>query len=96
MPLPEIPYDEWFNDKPHPHDSMPIAKDHDNPRHEEEIADAYASRHESTPDFEKSAEEIVTMHEKMYRIATAKYNPFAVGGSESIHDFEGGSENHVK
>ena len=96
MPLPEIPYDEWFNDKPHPHDSMPIAKDHDNPRPEEEIADAYASRHESTPDFEKSAEEIVTMHEKMYRIATAKYNPFAVGGSESIHDFEGGSENHVK
>tara|TARA_B100000700_G_scaffold77128_1_gene86490 strand:- start:121 stop:414 length:294 start_codon:yes stop_codon:yes gene_type:complete len=96
MPLPEIPYDEWFNDKPHPHDSMPIAKYHDNPRPEEEIADAYASRHESTPDFEKSAEEIVTMHEKMYRIATAKYNPFAVGGSESIHDFEGGSENHVK
>ena len=89
MPLPEIPYDEWFNDKPHPHDSMPIAKDHDNPRPEEEIADAYASRHESTPDFEKSAEEIVTMHEKMYRIATAKYNPFAIGGSESLG---GGSE----
>ncbi len=96
MPLPEIPYDEWFNDKPHPHDSMPVAKDYDNPRPEEEIADNYSSRHESTPDFEKSAEEIVTMHEKMYRIATAKYNPFAVGGSESIHDFEGGSENHVK
>ena len=96
MPLPEIPYDEWFNDKPHPHDSMPVAKDYDNPRPEEEIADNYSSRHESTPDFEKSAEEIVTMHEKMYRIATAKYNPFAIGGSESIHDFEGGSENHVK
>ena len=30
-----------------------------------------------------------TMHEKMYQIATAKYNPFAVGGSENI----GGSEN---
>ena len=92
MPLPEIPYDEWFEDKkPHPHDSMPIATD--NPRPEEYIADAYASRHESSPDFEKSAEEVVTMHEKMYRIATAKYNPFAIGGSESIHDFEGGSEN---
>jgi len=24
----------------------------------------------------------------MYRIATAKYNPFSIGGSESIHDFE--------
>jgi len=25
-----------------------------------------------------------TMHEKAYKIATAKYNPFAVGGSENI------------
>ena len=71
----------------------------ENPRPEEEIADdwfepkKYASRHESTPDFEKSAEEIVTMHEKAYRLARAKYNPFAIGGSESIHDFQGGSEN---
>ena len=88
MPLPEIPYDEWFEDKPHPHDTMPIARDYDNPRPEEEIADAYASRHESTPDFEKGAEEIVTMHEKAYRLARAKYNPFAIGGSENIHDFD--------
>ena len=107
-PLPEIPYDEWFDDNylpelgdpPHPHDSMPIAKDYNNPRPEEEIADAYASRHESTPEFEKTAEEVVTMHEKMYRIATAKYNPFAIGGSENIRDMQknnspwpGGSEN---
>ena len=28
------------------------------------------------------------IHQKMYEIATAKYNPFSVGGSESIHDFE--------
>ena len=35
------------------------------------------------------AKEDGTMHEKMYQIATAKYNPFAVGGSENI----GGSEN---
>ena len=112
MSLPEIPNDPWFN-KPHPHDSMPIARDpNENPRPEEEIAwdlelmkksiidaadaDTYASRHESTPEFEKTAEEVVTMHEKMYRIATSKYNPFAVGGSESIHDFEGGSENVQK
>ena len=72
-----------------------------NPRPEEEIADwfdesdqieyenKYASRHESSPDFEKSAEEIVTIHEKMYRMARAKYNPFAIGGSETL----GGSEN---
>ena len=72
-----------------------------NPRPEEEIADwfdesdhiehekKYASRHESSPDFEKSAEEIVTIHEKMHRMARAKYNPFAIGGSETL----GGSEN---
>ena len=83
MPLPEIPYDDWFHN---PLDDMPIAKD--NPRPEEEIADAYASRHETTPEFEKSAEEIVTMHEKAYRMARSKYNPFAVGGSENIHDFD--------
>ena len=86
MSIPEIPYDPWF-DKPHPHDSMPIARDpNENPRPEEEIADAYASRHESTPEFEKTAEEVVTMHEKMYRMARAKYNPFSIGGSESITD----------
>ena len=72
-----------------------------NPRPEEEIADwfdesdhiehekKYASRHESSPDFEKSAEEVVTIHEKMYRMARAKYNPFSIGGSETL----GGSEN---
>ena len=86
-----------------------------NPRPEEEIADwfdesdqieyekNYASRHESSPDFEKSAEEVVTMHEKMYRIATARNNPFHVGGSENAQSevdyikknspWTGGSEN---
>ena len=87
-PAPDVlSYDEWFDkevsydpdvgeylpelgEPPHPHDSWPTAKDFENPRPEEEIADD------------------LTMHEKMYRIATAKYNPFSVGGSESIHDFE--------
>ncbi len=78
MSLPEIPYDEWFDkDYVNPLDKMPIATDDDT---------KYASRHESTPDFEKEAEEVVTMHEKMYRIATAKYNPFSIGGTESIAD----------
>ena len=35
---------------------------------------------------EPQDEEEKTVHEKMYKIATAKYNPFAVGGSESIND----------
>ena len=33
-----------------------------------------------------------TIHDELYAIATAKYNPFAVGGSESIRSI-GGSEN---
>ena len=33
-----------------------------------------------------------TPHHIAYDIATSKYNPFSVGGSESIHDFGGGSE----
>ena len=83
MPLPKIPYDEWFDGKkPHPHDSMPIATNDDN----------YSSRHESTPEFEKGAEEVVSMHEKMYRMARAKYNPFSIGGSEQLG---GGSEERL-
>ena len=85
--LQEIPYDPWFNEPHNPLDDMPIATD--NPRPEEEIADAYASRHESSPKFEKTAKEVVTMHEKAYRLARAKYNPFAVGGTEQLG---GGSE----
>ena len=94
IPLPEIPKDDWFDDRPHnPLDDMPIAtNDRFDMYGSSEADDAYkpqySSRHESTPDFEKDAEEIVTMHEKAYRMATAKYNPFAVGGSESIHDFD--------
>ena len=81
MPLPEIPYDSWFHDKPHPHDSMPIATDEPIDTSPSEI---------QPPGVDQ--EEDKTIHEKMYKIATAKYNPFAVGGSESIHDFGGGSE----
>ena len=97
MTLPEIHYDEWFEDKHNPLDDMPIAtNDRFDMYGSSECDDAYSSRHQSTPDFEKDAEEIVTMHEKAYRLARSKYNPFAIGGSESIHDFEGGSENGQK
>ena len=81
MPLPEIPYDSWFHDKPHPHDSMPIATDEPIDTSPSEI---------QPPGVDQ--EEDKTIHEKMYEIATSKYNHFAVGGSESIHDFGGGSE----
>ena len=87
MTLPEIHHDDWFHQK-HPHDDMPIAtNDRFDMYGSSDADDAYSSRHQTTPVFEKSAEEIVTMHEKAYRLARAKYNPFAIGGSENIHDF---------
>ena len=51
----------------------------------------------STPKNEK--EEEITMHEKMYRMATARYNPFSIGGSENCDSdisCVGGSENHME
>ena len=58
-----------------------------NPRPEEEIADWFAENPDESDEIEKEK----TMHEKMYRIATAKYNPFAIGGSENLG---GGSEKY--
>ena len=95
---------EWFDN---PLDNMPIAKDEPieydnkyappeklaelesmNPRPEEEVADWFEETN-----VEETKE---TPHHIAYEIATAKYNPFSVGGSESIHDFQGGSENVSK
>ena len=99
------PY-EWFDN---PLDSMPVAKDEpieynnkyappeklaeiesmqsieSNPRPEEEVADDWFVE---TPEIKEE-----TPHHIAYDIATSKYNPFSVGGSESIRDFQGGSEN---
>ena len=86
-----------------PLDSMPIAngsnryappekmKDLDpNPRPEEEIADWFDTAPCSVEPQDESdeIENEKTIHQKMYEIATAKYNPFSIGGSETIHDFE--------
>ena len=95
--------DEWFQ-KPHPHDSMPIANGSNryappeklaeleametNPRPEEDMAEWF----KENPDESDDIEEEKTVHQKMYEIATAKYNPFSIGGSENISDFGGGSE----
>ena len=43
------------------------------------------------PDESDDIEKEKTIHQKMYEIATDKYNPFSVGGSESL----GGSENRT-
>ena len=88
--------DEWFT-TPHPHDSMPIANGSNryapqeklvelemvetNPRPEEDMADWFNIG-------KKEESEKKTLHHKMYDIATSKYNPFSIGGSENIHDFD--------
>ena len=91
--------EEWIN----PLDSMPIATENgsminryadperlaeieailgQNPRPEEEMTEWFRDK-KPIPDKVED-----TVHEKMYKIATSKYNPFSVGGSESIHDFQ--------
>ena len=88
------PPDEWFN----PLDKMTIANGSNkyapaerlaeleaesNPRPEEEIADWFSNKVEK-PDESDEIEEEKTIHQKMYEIATAKYNPFSIGGSENL------------
>ena len=73
-----------------------------NPRPEEEIAEWFSDKKEN-PDESDTIEEEKTMHQKMYEIATARNNPFHVGGSENAQSevdyikkhspWEGGSEN---
>ncbi len=76
MPLHRLPLDEWFDDVPHPHDTMPIATD---------VGEWLPENGDEPP---RPEEEIADMHEKAYKLARSKYNPFSIGGSESIHDFE--------
>ena len=68
-----------------------------NPRPEEEIADWFNDKVIENPDESDEIEEEKTMHQKMYEIATARYNPFSLGGSENCDsDIDcniGGSEN---
>ena len=95
-----LPNHEWFEN---PLDRMPLATDgtnryaptakmeelESNPRPEEEVADWFIEQPDESDEIEKGK----SMHHKAYEIATSKYNPFSVGGSESISDFQGGSEN---
>ena len=60
-----------------------------NPRPEEEVADWFNDKVEKPDESDEIEEEKKTIHQKMYEIATSKYNPFAIGGSESLG---GGSE----
>jgi len=89
--------DEWF-DTPHNEaeeqyitdEYAPCDVEYPDESDQLESEKNYASRHKSTPDHEKAAEEVVTMHEKMYRMATKNGGSW-LGGSENI----GGSENRT-
>jgi hypothetical protein len=70
-PAPDVlPYDEWFDPnykyEPHPYDNWPMATDK---TPTERLHDDIRKENES-------------MHEKMYRLATEKHNPW---GSEGFH-----------
>ena len=63
------------------------------PRPEEDMANWFMEK----PDESDNIEQEKTMHQKMYEMATARYNPFSLGGSENcdsdISCNAGGSEN---
>ena len=86
--------DDWFEN---PLDKMPLATDGSNKYHPEgqppDWEDTAPSEYEppddwfndkvEKPDESDEIEEEKTMHQKMYEIATARYNPFSLGGSEN-------------
>ena len=96
--------DEWFQEpRKNPLDDMPVANGSNkyaspermaeleaeiNPRPEEDMAEWFSDKKEK-PDESDEIEEEKTIHQKMYELATAKYNPFSIGGSENLG---GGSE----
>ena len=98
---------EWFTN---PLDSMPVATNktfnwEDTAPSEYEPPDEVGMPGElmetptsiENPDFSDDIEQEKTIHQKMYEIATARYNPFSLGGSENCDsDIDcniGGSEN---
>ena len=88
------PPDDWFADNKYAPAERRAELDaevnavEENPRPEEDMAEWFSDKKEH-PDESDEIEEEKTMHQKMYEMATSKYNPFAVGGSESLG---GGSE----
>ena len=106
-----VDHNDWFDDVPHPHDTMPIATNESLPnvkptfggcynyerlKAEGMIQDQFPAELKEVPTSVTNPKpekpKKPTIHDELYAIATAKYNPFAVGGSESIRSI-GGSEN---
>ena len=91
------PY-EWFdtgfiNPKDEPLDLAPSSVERQDPPAELMEVPTSVTNPKPEPK-KKEVKEDDNIHHKMYEIATSKYNPFSVGGSENIHDFDsiGGSE----
>ena len=91
--------DDWFEPSiyENPLDSMPIATDKGSFDWEDTAPSEYEPPMKDDDWFiDKPQENEETIHEKMYKIATDKYNPFSIGGSENCHsDIDcptGGSE----
>ena len=91
MPLARMPIGNGTN-RYAPPARMAELEAETNPRPEEEIADWFNDKGIENPDESDEIEEEKTMHQKMYEIATAKYNPFSIGGAETL----GGSENRTQ
>ncbi len=69
---------EWFkSEKKEPPDWEDTAPS------EYEPPDDWFNDKVEKPDESDEIEEEKTMHQKMYEIATARYNPFSLGGSEN-------------
>ena len=92
------PY-EWFTHFSYQHDNTKNRLDYKIPENRidppAQLMEVSTLVTNPKPEPPKKKEE--TIHEKMYRIATARYNPFAIGGSENcdsdISCNIGGSEN---
>tara|TARA_B100000131_G_scaffold153840_1_gene149233 strand:+ start:945 stop:1301 length:357 start_codon:yes stop_codon:yes gene_type:complete len=100
---------DWF--PPNPLDSMPIATDNGGFDWEDTAPSEYEPPTEAempaelmevptsvkNPKPQKPEKKEESIHEKMYEIATARYNPFSLGGSENCDSDVtcniGGSEN---
>ena len=80
---PSHPYDSWPNANGTNRYAPPekiLELESMNPRPEEEVADWFTEEPDESDEIEKEK----TVHHKMYEIATSKYNPFSVGGSEQL------------
>ena len=81
------PY-EWFdtrfiNLKDEPLDLAPSSVERQDPP--AELMEVPTSVTNPKPPINKKEEKEKTIHEKMYKIATSRYNPFSVGGSENCN-----------